>query len=135
MILKHSHCLVFSPPFAMILRGYADLVDAGHGPAEIPFTNTMPVIWVEDENRVVMGAAVYATDKTKRAGYQIFTIVLPEHRRKGLFKMMTQEVMRRTKEEGADRLFQSVHQDNEARLKSQPKGSKLSVTRYEIALE
>lgn len=131
--LFHSPTLCYSPPFSMILRGYADLVDAGYGPAELYFTNSMPVVWV-GTGRNILGASVYHVDAAKQIAHQVFIIVGREYRGKGLSDVLTKRVMWHAKEEGALRLFQSVHPSNTAWMKAHPEQSRVVSTKYELLL-
>jgi len=133
MHIYHSHCLTYSPPFVMVLRAYAELVEKGWSPPELPFNNTTPVVWVQDEQGRVIGTLVYYTDKPRRLGYQLFIYVNPEHRNKGIGQALVDEVCERIRNEGGDRLIRSIHVDNKAPL-SVIGESKATMMRYELDL-
>lgn len=117
----------------MVMREYGNLVEKGFAPAEIPFNNTMPVLWVEDDSGVVIAVLVYYTDKPRRTGYQVFIYVDPSHRNKGVGQALVDEGYKRILEEGGDRVIRMIHSGNKLPL-SVIKGSVSTMVRHELKL-
>lgn len=134
IFIHHAHALNFSPPFAFVLRGYADLVDKGWGPAELPFGNATPVLWIEEADGVIAAASVYYTDASRRLAYSLFTVTHKDYRNRGYRTLLMNETKRRVKLEGADHLLTSTHPDNRTVMQV-PDGRRPLAVRFLIDLE
>ena len=86
MELKYSKKLALSPAFVFVMEAFVELVKAGHTVHKMFFSNNSHIVYMEHEGKVI-GALVYMIDEVKE-GNILFSHVLPEYRRQGIYKLM-----------------------------------------------
>lgn len=106
-----------SKAFVFLLDQYLALLKAGHADHEFSFNNSSLVTYaIEDD--IILGASAWVVDPLKRIAWILFIAVAEEHRRKGIYKVISSEIESQAKKRKAVALYSTVHVDNDAMLNS-----------------
>ena len=105
---KIAHC----PAFTATLCAYADLLKNGHGNPKFEYGNQSQVVYVtDDEETIVLGANVFVLTPDNE-GVFLFSFAHPDHRRKGLYTLMAEEVEKHLLKQGAQVITYGTWLDN-----------------------
>jgi len=116
MKIIFEETLAHSKAFIFILDQWVKLLKAGQGDNELPFSNSSFVCYAIDDKGVMLGASVWIYDTSRRTANVLFSAVDEQHRRKGLYTLIIQEVERRAKLKGAINLYSGVHVSNQTMI-------------------
>jgi len=116
MELCFSRKLAFSPAFVFVMEAYVELLRAKQTVHKMYFSNNSHVVYMIHDDKII-GATVYMVSDD-REGNILFSHVLSEYRRQGVYKKMYEEAERRLIEQGARVIISFTWHDNEAMLET-----------------
>lgn len=115
--------LSYSKAFIFVMEHFVKMLKAGHSELSICINNSMTVTYAMEDGQVI-GACVYELDKSKRQAWIYSAAVDENHRGKGVYTDIYNEVERVSKAAGMVVINSNVHIDNAPMIKSADKNNR-----------
>lgn len=109
--------LAHSKAFVFVMEQFVQLLKEGLSDMETPFGNNFKVTYmITEDTGEVVSAIVWGNDLSRRISTLNFVCTAYEHRRKGYYTQLFNEVQRLMKSKGSTLLYYNVHTNNSQML-------------------
>lgn len=117
----NSDSIAETPPFKLIFQCYNELLEKNLAIHNVPFKPSSSVVWLENENKEILGGIVYEYYSEKNEGWICISFTDPKFRGKGVNAAAHTELYEILRAKGAVSVGSTVSINNEARLRSAKK--------------
>lgn len=121
LVIFFKDTLNDSPALPLILETYSELLKAGFAQFSIPFKNNSKVVWLENNNSVVLGGICFDYFQERREGWIYLSFTDTRFRGQGINQICHTYFEKICKDAGAVSIGSTVSINNINRLKSAKK--------------
>ncbi len=121
LVVLFKESLHDSSALPLILETYSELLRKGFAQFSIPFKNTSKVVWLENNNGVILGGICFDYFQDRREAWIYLSFTAPEFRGQGINEICHFHFEKICKDYGAVSIGSTVAVNNVSRLKSAKK--------------